>query len=186
MACSAYCAGYLLQALYDGGQAQAALTLLTADTTASWRNMIAQGAGSTMEAWTPALKPNLTYSHPWSASPAYIVPDYLFGVRALLPGYQSVLIHPQTASLTRGAATVPTPRGPVMVTFTRAAGNYTAQVDLPATATGQVALPGVRAGQRVWVDGAARTTAAGKAGTAAAGLAVVAVGSGWHKVASAP
>ena len=31
MACSVYCAGYLLEALYDGGQAQAALSLLTAD-----------------------------------------------------------------------------------------------------------------------------------------------------------
>ncbi len=74
MACSVYCAGYLLQALYAGGQPQAALALLTADTTTSWRNMIAQGAGSTMEAWTPAEKANLTYSHPWAASPAFIVP----------------------------------------------------------------------------------------------------------------
>ena len=53
---------------------------MTADTTTSWRHMIDMGAGSTMEAWNPAIKRNLTYSHAWAASPAYVVPQYLFGV----------------------------------------------------------------------------------------------------------
>jgi hypothetical protein len=30
---------------------------------------------------------------------------------------------------------------------------FTAEVDVPATATAEVALPGVSAGQLVWVDG---------------------------------
>ena len=85
MACSVYCAAYLIEALYDGGQPQAALSLLTADTATSWRRVNALGAGSTMEAWTPALKPNLTYSHPWAASPAFLILQYLFGVSALTP-----------------------------------------------------------------------------------------------------
>jgi alpha-L-rhamnosidase len=186
MACSIYCAGYLLEALYDGGQSQAALTLLTADTDTSWRHMIALGAGSTMEAWTPALKPNLTYSHPWAASPAFVVPEYLFGVSALTPGWGTVLIRPQPASLTSGSVRVPTPRGDVSVAFTRSGTRFTAQVDVPATSTAEVALPGVRPGQRVWVDGTARTATAAPAadGTAAAGAAVVTVGSGRHQVAT--
>jgi hypothetical protein len=195
MACSVYCAAYLLEALYDGGRPQAALSLMTADTTGSWLHMIALGAGSTMEVWDPALKANLTYSHPWAASPAFIVPRYLFGVQALTPGWGTVLIHPQPASLTRGSVQVPTPRGEVSVAFTASGGRFTAEVDVPATATAEVALPGVRAGQRVWVDGAPvtagvmpgdDTASATAAGNSAAGLAVVAVGSGWHQVATAP
>jgi alpha-L-rhamnosidase len=190
MACSVYCAAYLIEALYDGGQPQAALGLLTADTDTSWRHMIALGAGSTMEAWTPALKPNLTYSHPWAASPAFLVPQYLFGVSALTPGWGTVLIRPQPASLASGSVQVPTARGEVSVSFTRLGAGFAAEVDVPATATAEVALPGVRAGQRVWVDGVPRTAAARPAsavqpGAAAAGLAVVTVGSGWHQVATA-
>jgi hypothetical protein len=203
MACSAYCAGYLLEALYDGGQAQAALRLLTATGSASWLHMISLGAGSTMEAWTPALKPNLTYSHPWSASPAFIVPGYLFGVSALTPGWRTVLIHPQPAALTSGSVQVPSPRGPVSVRFTANGPSFTAEVDVPATATAGVALPGVAAGQRVWVDGQPRTAepltaAAGDAAadttvgdpatdaTGQSGLAVVPVTSGWHRVSTGP
>jgi hypothetical protein len=194
MACSVYCAAYLLAALYDGGQQQAALSLLTADTSTSWLHMIALGAGSTAEAWNPVIKPNLTYSHAWSASPAYLVPGYLFGVSALSPGWGTVLIRPQPGSLASGSAQVPTPRGPVDVSFTSGRGGFRAQIDVPATATAEVAPPGVRAGQRVWVDGAPVTARALPAseltaadqGTAAAGLAVVTVGSGPHEVSAAP
>jgi Bacterial alpha-L-rhamnosidase 6 hairpin glycosidase domain/Bacterial alpha-L-rhamnosidase C-terminal domain/Bacterial alpha-L-rhamnosidase concanavalin-like domain len=191
MACSVYCAAYLIEALYDGGQPQAALSLLTADTVTSWRHMIALGAGSAMEAWTPALKPNLTYSHPWAASPAFLIPQYLFGVSALTPGWGTVLIRPQPASLTSGSVQVPTARGEVSVTFTRSGARFTAEVDVPATATAEVALPGVSAGQRVWVDGtpqvaAARPAGAAQPGAGTGGLAVVTVGSGWHQVATAP
>ena len=87
--CSVYCAAYLLEALYDGGQAQAALNILTASTTTSWLNMIAQGAGSTMEAWNPAIKGNLSYSHAWATSPDFVVPEYLFGISPLTPGWSS-------------------------------------------------------------------------------------------------
>ena len=42
---------------------------------------------------------NLSYSHPWAASPAFIIPRYVFGVSPLTPGWGSVLIRPQPAGL---------------------------------------------------------------------------------------
>jgi hypothetical protein len=191
MACSVYCAAYLLEALYDGGQPQAALRLMTSDGTDSWLHMIALGAGSTMEAWTPTAKPSITYSHAWGAGPAYIVPQYLFGVQPLAPGWSQVLIRPQPASLTRGSVTVPTPRGAVSVSFTSDGGGFSATVGVPTAATAEVALPGVRAGQRVRVDDAqvtARPLPAvdGPPGGLAAGTAAVRVGPGWHLVSTAP
>ncbi|MGM0876503.1 MAG: hypothetical protein ACQEWV_17470 [Bacillota bacterium] len=45
-----------------------------------------------MEAWDPSQKSNLTYSNPWSASPAYIVPRELFGIKPLKPAYEEVQV----------------------------------------------------------------------------------------------
>jgi alpha-L-rhamnosidase len=176
MACSVYCAAFLLEALYDGGQPQAALDLMTADTTTSWLHMIDLGAGSTMEAWDPSIKPNLSYSHPWATGPAFVVPEYLFGVSALAPGWGSILIHPQPGGLASGSLRLPTPRGEVSVAFTQRGGGFTAEIDVPTTATAEVSLPGMNPGVTVWVDGAPQTAVADGS------LAVVAVGSGRHLV----
>ncbi|HEX3965478.1 MAG TPA: family 78 glycoside hydrolase catalytic domain [Trebonia sp.] len=184
-ACSVYCAAYMLQALYDGGQAQAALNVLTSDSSTSWLNMIAQGAGSTMEAWNPSIKGNLSYSHAWATSPDFVVPEYLFGISPLTPGWSSILIHPQPGDLTSGSVTMPTARGQVRVAFTQPSGGaFTATVTIPATASGEVALPGVSAGQQVLVDGTAVTATALQAPSGQT-VAVVPVSSGAHTVAAA-
>jgi Bacterial alpha-L-rhamnosidase 6 hairpin glycosidase domain/Bacterial alpha-L-rhamnosidase C-terminal domain/Bacterial alpha-L-rhamnosidase concanavalin-like domain len=182
MACSVYCAAYLLEALYDGGQPQAALDLLTASDETSWLHMISLGAGSTMEAWDPSLKSNLSYSHPWATGPAFVVPEYLFGVSALTPGWGSILIHPQPANLARGTLRMPTARGEVSVAFQQTGSQFIATISVPTTATAEVSLPGMSVGTQVWVNGRAETAVAD------AGLAVVAIGSGTYqvRVASAP
>lgn len=182
MQCSVYCAAYLLEALYEGGQPQAALDLMSADDETSWLNMISLGAGSTMEAWDPSLKSNLSYSHPWATGPAFIVPEYLFGVSALTPGWGTVLIHPQPGNLSSGSLRVPTPRGEVGVAFRQTSGQFVASIDVPATATAEVSLPGMTAGSRVWVNGRVQTAVADGS------LAAIAVGSGTYqvRVASAP
>jgi alpha-L-rhamnosidase len=183
-ACSVYCAAFLLEALYDGGQAQAALDILTADTSTSWLNMIAQGAGSTMEAWNPSIKGNLSYSHAWATGPDFVVPAYLFGISPLAPGWSTILIRPQPGNLTSGSATMPTARGQVTVAFTNPSGGaFTATVTIPAAATGEVALPGVSAGQQVLVDGTAVTATALQTPSGQT-VAVVPVSSGTHAVST--
>jgi hypothetical protein len=184
-ACSVYCAAYYLEALYDGGQGQAALNMLTASTHTSYRYMMAQGAGSTMEAWNPAIKGNLSYSHAWATSPDFVIPEYLFGIAGTTPGWGHLLIQPQVANLASGSVAMPTARGPVKVSFTHpAGGRFTLTVTIPATAQAQVALPGVSIGQQVLLDGTAQTTT--RATTASgASVAVVSVGSGTHTVTTA-
>jgi hypothetical protein len=54
--------------------AAAASNVPARSSVASWQNMIRLGAGATAEAWDPSLKNNLTFSHPWAASPAFVVP----------------------------------------------------------------------------------------------------------------
>ena len=159
-ACSVYCAAYYLEALYDGGQAQAALDAMTSGSETSWRHMIALGAGSTMEAWDPSVKSNLSYSHAWATGPDFAVPRDLFGISPLTPGWGTILIAPQPGGLASGAFTEPTARGPVRESFTQANGGISVQVTIPTTATAQVALPGVQPGQTVYVDGQPTTASA--------------------------
>jgi alpha-L-rhamnosidase len=160
-ACSVYCAAYYLEALYDGGQAQAALDILTSDSKTSWRHMIDLGAGSTMEAWEPSIKSNLSYSHAWATGPDFVVPQDLFGISPLTPGWGTILIAPQPGNLTSGTFTEPTARGEVKESFTvNPDRQLSVQVTIPATATAQVALPGVQTGQTVYVDGQPVTASA--------------------------
>jgi alpha-L-rhamnosidase len=147
--------------------------------------MMAQGAGSTMEAWNPAIKGNLSYSHAWATSPDFVIPEYLFGITGTAPGWGHLLIQPQVANLASGSVAMPTARGAVKVSFTHpAGGRFTLTVTIPATAQAQVALPGVSVGQQVLLDGTAQATT--RATTASgASVAVVSVGSGTHTVATA-
>ena len=74
MAASVYGAPFILEFLFRNGQENTAIDLLTSHDTNSWMNMIRLGAGSTTEAWDPSQKPNMTFSHPWAASPVLHCP----------------------------------------------------------------------------------------------------------------
>ncbi|HUN33734.1 MAG TPA: family 78 glycoside hydrolase catalytic domain, partial [Trebonia sp.] len=189
-ACSVYCAAYYLEALYDGGQPQAALNQLTSDSETSWLHMISLGAGSTMEAWDPSIKPNLTYSHPWAASPAFIVPNDLFGIAPLTPGWGSILVAPQPGSLTSGTMLMPTGRGEIREGFTASpGGQFTITVGVPLAAKAEIVLPGATQGEQVMVDGTLTTvspvtTSSPLASTGGATLYAVQVGSGDHTIST--
>ena len=194
-ACSVYCAAYYLEALYDGGQGQAAINTLTSDSETSWRHMIDLGAGSTMEAWDPSVKSNLSYSHAWATGPDFVVPQDLFGISPLTPGWGTILIAPQPGDLASGSFTEPTARGAVKESFTQDGnGGISVNVTIPTTAAAQVALPGVQPGQTVDVDGQPVTANALTPSTQSspsplaiqdgATVAAVAVPSGTHTIAT--
>ena len=142
MACSVFCANFLIDALYDGGRAADAVRLMTDTGQRSWLHIIGQGAGSPMEAWDPALKSNTTYSHPWSGSPAYLVYRGALGIEALEPGYKRFSVKPQPGGLTRAAGTTPTVRGTVGVAFETVGSDLDVAVKVPAHSTAVVTLPG--------------------------------------------
>lgn len=66
-----------------------------------------------MECWSPDELPNLSFSHIWSASPTFVIPWLLGGVRPLSPGYAKLEIKPQPGPLTRFDLAMPTVKGPV-------------------------------------------------------------------------
>lgn len=175
MACSVYCAAFVVKGLYDGGDGQTALDLMTAEGTSSWMNMIRVGAGATMEAWDLSQKQNTSYSHPWAASPAFNVPSGLFGIQPLVAGYERVAIKPQPGSLEWGTIRTPTVRGSIGAAFRRDGDATTVVASVPGNTAATVSVP-TRATEptALWVDGARRTI------TPTDGFLVVPVGAGCH------
>ena len=115
MACSVYFAQYLLEALYEAGEPDAALKLMTAKGDRTWLDMLDQGATITMEAWSVKYKPNLDLNHAWGTPPLNVISRYLLGVTPLEPGFAKIRIRPQVGRLDWVKGTVPTAKGPVKV-----------------------------------------------------------------------
>ncbi|MDC0435299.1 alpha-L-rhamnosidase [bacterium] len=115
MACSVYGAQYLLEALYQQGEDQYALELMTATHDRSWWHMIKLGSTMTLEGWDLKYKNNLDWNHAWGAVPGNIIPRYLLGIRPLAAGFRKVLIQPQVGTLQRVSGRMPTLHGSVDV-----------------------------------------------------------------------
>ncbi len=143
MACSVYFVQYLLEALFEAGEAEYAIGLMTAPTDRSWPNMLRQGATITWEAWDNRFKPNQDWNHAWGAAPANIIPRFVLGVRPLSPGYGRVRIAPQPGPLRDLQGVVPTIRGPIRVNVTRdSSGCWQIDHQVPAGVTVELILPG--------------------------------------------
>lgn len=113
MACSVYGAQFLLDGLYEAGEAEYAFSLLTATHDRSWYNMIKAGSTMTLEAWDIKYKPNLDWNHAWGATPANIIARNLWGIKPVAPGFEKALIRPQMSGLAHSEITLPTIKGPV-------------------------------------------------------------------------
>jgi hypothetical protein len=152
MACSVYAAQYLLEALFENDDGDAALALIAARTDRSWAHMLESGTTITWEAWDQKFKPNQDWNHAWGAAPANLLPRFVLGVRPLTPGWQRALIRPHPGSLTRAEGRVPTPRGPVVVSWTRGTG-FRMTLGLPAAVSARVELPASAGSRGVLVGG---------------------------------
>lgn len=143
MACSVYPTIYLLEALYDVGEDQYALDLMTSSSDRSWLNMIRVGSTVTTEAWDVKYKGNSGWTHAWSTAPAQIIPRKLMGIEPLEPGFGQVLIEPRPGNLDHAKVLLPTIRGPIAVAFERgtALDHFNLTMSIPANMTVTVALP---------------------------------------------
>lgn len=156
MPCSVYCAAFLINGLYAADRGQSALDRLTSTDVSSWMNMIKLGAGATAEAWDPSMKSNLTYSHPWAASPAFLLPSGVFGIQPLEAGYARFRVKPQPGDLTHATVTVPTVRGRIGAAF-----NYDSDkqlqlaVQVPGNAKADLSIPVAKGTTSVYVNNVA-------------------------------
>jgi arylsulfatase A-like enzyme len=119
MGCSVYGAQFLMEAVYNAGEADYAVELMTATHDRSWYNMIKVGSTIAMEAWDMRYKPNSDWNHAWGAAPANIIPRYLWGIQPTEPGFAEVRIQPQMSDLKNSSITVPTVRGQIKGEYNR-------------------------------------------------------------------
>lgn len=141
MALSVYGAQYLLDGLYDVGEAAYGLSLMTAEHKRSWMNMIAVGSTMTTEAWDEYYKPNLTWNHAWGAAPANIAVRQVMGVKPVKPGYEEFRILPQPGGLTDIEMKAPTIRGPIEIDFSALDGTWTLDLNVPGNSIAKLWLP---------------------------------------------
>lgn len=161
MNCSVYAAAVYLDGLYHAGLGADAGRLMAAPSGGhAWTQMIRQGTGATMEAWSLACKGNTTYSHPWAASPAHLLPEGLFGIRPLESGYRTIAVVPQPGDCDDCDVVMPIARGDVSVRWhvrrgIRSGGAGAALIvqSPPNVAVDVVLLPEVRARWSIDISG---------------------------------
>lgn len=118
MACSVYGAQFLMDGLYNAGEEDYALELLTSKAKRSWYNMIRIGSTITLEAWDYEYKVNLDWNHAWGAAPANVIPRGLWGIKPKTPGFGIATIKPQMSNLKNSEIEVPTVRGTIKAKYT--------------------------------------------------------------------
>ncbi|WP_162417736.1 sulfatase-like hydrolase/transferase [Cyclobacterium roseum] len=141
MACSVYGSQYLMDGLYNAGEADYALDLMTATHDRSWWNMIAIGSTITLEAWDMKYKPNADWNHAWGAVPGNIVARKMWGILPKTPGAGLLEIRPQLSRLTETAITVPFLTGKVNASYKRVNNRLQRYAfDLPANVSADLFL----------------------------------------------
>ena len=124
---------YLFRAMEKAGLADRYL-----DQLAPWKAMLDLG----LTTWAEQPEPTRSDSHAWSAHPTADLLRIVAGVEPAVPGFSEVRIRPHLGTLSAVSASVPTPRGDVAVSYTRAGAVVNAEVVLPRGMTGTIAIAG--------------------------------------------
>ena len=141
MACSVYGAQFLMDGLYNAGEADYALELLASKAKRSWYNMIRVGSTITLEAWDYDYKVNLDWNHAWGAVPANAIPRGLWGIKPKTPGFGIATIKPQMSKLKSSEITVPTVRGAIKGKYTfNGARLQTYEIEIPGNMAAEFSL----------------------------------------------
>ncbi len=143
MACSVYGAQYLLEALYEAGEADYARSLMTSEDRRSWINMINAGSTMTTEAWDEYYKPNLTWNHAWGSAPANIITRKLMGIEPLEAAYRRFRICPQPGNLEEASLKLPTIRGSIESKLLNQNDRWQLEISIPGNSEAEIWLPAV-------------------------------------------
>jgi hypothetical protein len=177
LACSVYGAQALLDAVYDAHDAAYGLKLLSSTDERSWYNMIRQGSTVAMEAWDNKYKPNQDWNHIWGAAAGNAIVRKLMGIEPLEPGFKTIRIKPQPATLQYAEVKTPTVCGDIFVAFdNRRNDRFVLDVDIPANTTAEIMLPTSSKKSRLTVDDAPYK------GTVIGNFATAVIGSGKHQL----
>jgi alpha-L-rhamnosidase len=129
--------------------------MLTSCDLHSWCHMLSVNATATMEAWSRAEKPNLSWSHPWATAPAVAIVRGFMGLTVLTPTFTQWQLKPQPGNVSWAQIRVPSAAGLFHVSFNQTEGGFLVVIAPPANTMGRVCLPqlGVASSVVLVVDG---------------------------------
>lgn len=153
MACSVYGAQFLLQGLYDAGEAAYALSLMDATTQRSWYNMIRFGSTITMEAWDKLYKPNLDLNHAWGSAPANIIVRKLAGIEPLEPGFDKFRIRPAWGGIKEAHIKTSCLKGVIAINWQANDQSASMELLIPGASIAEVYMPVIEGNQQLYIDG---------------------------------
>jgi len=127
--------------------------------------------------------------HAFSSGAAWLLSEYVAGIRPTTPGFATFDIIPHPGPLNWVQGTMPTPLGGISIDYTLDQDEklYDAQVTVPGGAVGRVAVPRLGITANVWLDDELVWTPAGPVGSAVSDdhyLYFPDVGSGTHTLAA--
>ena len=105
---------------------------------------------------------NGDYSHAWQCTPLYQMSARVLGVSPLSPGFARFRIAPHCCDLDWAHGEIPTPHGPISVSWKRSSQTFELEVSVPSGTTARLDLPSGFSSGSVEVDG---TTARAEEGS---------------------
>jgi alpha-L-rhamnosidase len=157
---SIYAAFFVLRGLYNAGAGDVAMKLMADEDEhkiRTWAHVIRQlNATISPEAWDPANKSNMTFSHPWGSAPAAAIAQGMFGIRPIAPSFETFQIRFQPGGVQRAEIKIPTLRGTIQAAYNLNSGEngLTAEVVIPANTKAEISLPVVGVAlSKIVVDG---------------------------------
>ncbi len=142
MSSSVYDAQFLLDALFDAGEAEYAISLITDRGDRSWCHMMDEGSTITTEAWRKEFKPDMDWNHACGAAPASVVARKMLGIEPLEPGFGAVRIAPRVGKVKSGYGIVPTIRGQIVIGWETSFGKKHFNITIPSGMDAEIHLPG--------------------------------------------
>lgn len=138
----------VLRALARAGRIDDVVRILTDDRIDGWANILRRGATYTWEVWQPSDANGDSMSHGWGSNVLVEIIRLFLGVQPADGGYGSVAVTPPMTALAWCKGSVPTPRGPVTVSWARrpGSGGFSLDVDVPPNAAATLQIPAARQG----------------------------------------
>lgn len=161
---SVYSAYFLLQGLYRSNHGDLARKIMSNPEkllgVRSWGYMMyGLGATVTTEAWSSALKANMSFCHPWGSSPGSMLVRGMFGIQPTSAGFDTFQVKLQPGGVKTASIKVPTMKGSIEAAYSLDGnGSISGTVTVPSNSEAKLCLP-VRNGNRtIMVGGAAQKT----------------------------
>lgn len=129
---------YFLHFVLDAAEHAGVFTEYGLEQIKRWEQLLRENPTSLKEVWNGF---DCDYSHAWGGTPAYQIPSKFAGVYPCEPGYKVIGIKPNFVNLNWIYVEVPTPKGIVMVSWSKSGAGIKLNIKIPKVSKAKITLP---------------------------------------------